>query len=185
MPSEQIDRKMRQEVLVSLAAAMSDTGAGVKGRTPAAFLADLAETLTPMLTWIEGEPSEGMPPPPPTGVEWQRMPFRSKTERRMAEALDRAGVAFMANARGRFGVTADHRETREPDFLVVDDGKLGILEVDGDQFHPPERAAEHHDRDRLFKDHGIRVVERYRATECWEDPDRVVTEFRRLLRLNG
>jgi hypothetical protein len=116
---------------------------------------------------------------------WRGMRFRSKTERRIAAALERANVAFFPNSRGRLGTAPDFRETREPDFLVVTDGKLGILEVDGDDYHPPERAAEDHDRDRAFRRHGIRVVERYSATECWGAPDQVVAEFLQLLRLNG
>lgn len=116
---------------------------------------------------------------------WRGMRFRSKTERKIAEALERANVAFFPNSRGRFGMAPNSRETREPDFLVVVDGKLGILEVDGDDYHPPERAAEDHSRDRAFRRHGIRVVERYSATKCWDAPDQVIDEFLQLLRLNG
>lgn len=116
---------------------------------------------------------------------WRGMRFRSKTERRIAAALESANVAFFPNGRGRLGTAPDFRETREPDFLVILDGKLGILEVDGDDYHPPQRAAEDHGRDRAFRRHGIRVVERYSATECWDAPDQVVAEFLQLLRLNG
>ena len=116
---------------------------------------------------------------------WRRTRFRSKTERRIAAALERASVAFFPNGRGRLGTSPRYRETRESDFLVVIDGKLGILEVDGDDHHPPERAAEDHGRDRAFRRQGIRVVERYPASECWEAPDEVVADFLQLLHLNG
>jgi hypothetical protein len=116
---------------------------------------------------------------------WQGMRFRSKVERRVARALERANAAFFPNPRGRLGVAPDFRDSREPDFIVLCEGKLGILEVDGDDFHPPERASADHARDRLFRSHGIRVVERFNATDCWEDPDRTVAEFLQLLRLNG
>jgi very-short-patch-repair endonuclease len=111
--------------------------------------------------------------------------FRSKTEREIAKALDRANVVFAPNAKVRLGVTADHRQTLEPDFLVCCDGKLGLLEVDGSEWHPPQRSAEEHERDRRFHEHGIRVVQRFDARRWYEMPDEVVAEFLRLLRLNG
>jgi very-short-patch-repair endonuclease len=183
MPFEQIERMGAQtgalEIMAGMAAAGEPQGAELTATT-------MAETLSPLIDWLGGVPREDMPPPRPGFVaEWLGMQFRSKTERRIAEALERAHVAFIPNARGRFGVTTDHRESREPDFLVIDGGKLGILEVDGDVAHPPGSAANDHARDRLFKQHGIRVVERFPATECWEEADRVVAEFRLLLRLNG
>ncbi|MBS1894712.1 MAG: hypothetical protein JST59_25710 [Actinobacteria bacterium] len=116
---------------------------------------------------------------------WRGMLFRSKTECRMAAALDRVNVAFWPNCRARLGTVPDLRETRESDFLVLVEGKVGILEVDGDEFHPPESAHEDHARDRAFRQHGIRVVERFSASECWATPDQVVAEFLALLHLNG
>jgi hypothetical protein len=107
----------------------------------------------------------------------QLLNIQMDTERVVAHALERANVAFFPNARGRLGTAPDFRESREPDFLVVDDGRLGVLEVDGDEWHPAENAAAEHVRDRLFRRHGIRVVERFPASECYEDPDRVVAEF--------
>jgi hypothetical protein len=117
--------------------------------------------------------------------EWEGLSFRSKTEREIAKALDRASVIFTPNAKVRLGVTPDHRQTMEPDFLVVCEGKLGVLEVDGRDWHPPSRAAEEHERDRRFHEHGIAVVQRFDARRCYEMPDEVVAEFLRLLRLNG
>ena len=84
--------------------------------------------------------------------------YRSKSERRIAAALEAANVLFAPNASVRIGITPDHRDTMEPDFLVWQDGKLGVLEVDG-PWHT-RRAAEDHERDHRFREHGIRVVER-------------------------
>jgi very-short-patch-repair endonuclease len=58
---------------------------------------------------------------------------------------------------------------------------VGILEVDGEPFHPPTRTVQDHERDRLFRDHGIRVVEHFDASQCFEAPDKVVERFLRLL----
>lgn len=97
-----------------------------------------------------------------TSYPWQGFRFRSQTEIRVAQALDRRKVLFFPLPRARISVGNERRNT-EPDFLVCVNGKWGILEVDGAPYHPPERSAVEHERDRLFKAHGIRVVERYDA----------------------
>jgi hypothetical protein len=112
--------------------------------------------------------------------EWNGLRFRSQSEVCIARALDRAGALFFPNAKGRLGAVAK-RENREPDFLVCHQGKWGILEVDGEPFHPPSRTVHDHARDRLFKAHGVRVVEHYDAELCRSAPDTVVQEFLRLL----
>ncbi len=112
---------------------------------------------------------------------WMNLRFRSASEVKVAEALERAGVLFLPNCRARLGVV-DDRKNREADFLVCLDGKWGILEVDGEPFHPPSRAAQDHDRDRLFQSHGILIVQHFDAARCYKDPDGVVEEFLSLLR---
>ena len=72
--------------------------------------------------------------------------------------------------------------TAKADFLVCADGKWGILEVDGEPFHPPSRTVADHDRDRVFRLHGVRVVEHFEASECFNNPDQVVAKFLELLR---
>ena len=80
-------------------------------------------------------------------------------------------------------MTPDHRSTLEPDFVVWHDGKLGVLEVDGPWHNG--RAADEHERDRRFREHGVRVVERYPAERCWSMPEQIVAEFLALLKRNG
>lgn len=112
---------------------------------------------------------------------WNNLHFRSQSEIRIAQSLDRAGVLFFPNCRGRVGSTTK-RENLEADFLICADGQWGILEVDGEPFHPPSRTAHDHARDRKFRERGVRVVEHFDATECYEKPDEVVDRFLRLLR---
>ncbi|OLE57417.1 MAG: hypothetical protein AUI36_14660 [Cyanobacteria bacterium 13_1_40CM_2_61_4] len=107
--------------------------------------------------------------------------FRSRSEVQIATALDRAGVLFLPNCIARLG-TLDNRQNREADFLVCYNGKWGILEVDGEPFHPPSRTAQDHERDRLFRAHGIMVVEHFDATECFENPYGVVRRFLEILK---
>jgi hypothetical protein len=109
-------------------------------------------------------------------VTWEWLRFRSQTEVRIAIALDQAGVLFMPNCRGRIGPKSNRR-SEEADFLVYHNGKLGVLEVDG----PYHVAAKDHDKDELFLHHGVSVVRRYTAKECYENPEDVVKRFLELL----
>jgi hypothetical protein len=115
----------------------------------------------------------------PNPVIWNNLRFHSATEARVARALERTGVMFFPNCLGRVGTK--NRRNRAPDFLVCSAGKWGILEVDGAPFHPATRASEDHERDRHFKEHGARVVERFDATRCYQDPDGVAADFLAIL----
>ncbi len=110
--------------------------------------------------------------------QWNGFYFRSKTEIKIAEALDRAGVLFYPNNKARLN-QAEVRVNKESDFLIFQAGKFGILEVDGRPYH--QTAADDHERDRLFKRYGIRVIERFDSKRCWNEPDKVVQEFLELL----
>jgi len=68
---------------------------------------------------------------------------------------------------------------REPDFLVVVNKKVGIIEVDGDRGHAGKRA---HDtsRDRLFNASGVWMVEHV-STEDLDDLDGLAVRLKRWL----
>jgi len=114
-------------------------------------------------------------------IEWGNLRFRSQSEARIAKALDATGVLFLPNCLARLA-TGNGRGTREADFLVCASGKGGILEVDG-PYHP--RAADDHERDRLFQQHGIKVTQRFTAEECYSNAPAVVQKFPALLDRNG
>lgn len=107
---------------------------------------------------------------------WQNLNFRSQSEIKIAVALDKTTALFLPNCKVRLNI-ASSRENREADFLICMDGRWGILEVDGEPFHPPSRTVADHERDRLFRAHGIKVVEHYDATRCYNSPDEVVQDF--------
>jgi hypothetical protein len=113
-------------------------------------------------------------------LTWNNLRFRSQTEIRIAQELDRRRVLFLPNCLARLGLR--ERQNREADFLICAEGKWGILEVDGDLAHPPTRTADDHERDRLFQAHGILLAQHFAASECWQNADRVVTKFLALLR---
>jgi very-short-patch-repair endonuclease len=111
---------------------------------------------------------------------WNNLRFRSESEVKVAEALDRAGVLFLPNCKTRL-TTPEGRRNCEADFLICHNGKWGMLEVDGLPYHTPTRTVEDHRRDRYFKEHGIALVEHFDATECYNKPDDVVRRFLKLL----
>ena len=115
---------------------------------------------------------------------WNDLRFRSATEIKIAEALDDAGVMFFPLCRARVTI-GKQRVTREPDFLVCDHGKWGILEVDGAPFHPATRTTQDHERDRLFHAHGVRVVQHFDAEQSYQHPRLVVNKFLEILAKNG
>ena len=115
-------------------------------------------------------------------TEWGGMYFRSPVEVKIAEALDRRGLLFFGNARGRIGgqgspLSASTMTGRlEIDFLVFHKGKCISLEIDGK--HHQENGQTHRDyiRDRLLLREGIATA-RFTAQECMESPDTAIEEF--------
>lgn len=111
---------------------------------------------------------------------YEGLRFRSESEVRIAQALDRAGVMYVPNCRARIGSVGQRRNC-EADFLIMLDGRWGVLEVDGEQWHAG-LASRDHERDRPFHFHGAHKVQRFDAGECFENPDGVVAKFLALLR---
>ncbi|MEA5530593.1 pentapeptide repeat-containing protein [Dolichospermum sp. UHCC 0684] len=112
---------------------------------------------------------------------WENLRFRSKTEIKIAEALDRTGVLFVPNSLARLN-TPKGRENKEADFLICYHGKWGVLEVDG-PFHTAERRVEEQEKERIFKKNGIKVVERFDSERCYNNPDEVVQEFFKMIEI--
>ncbi|WP_437728068.1 hypothetical protein [Sorangium sp. So ce861] len=139
-----------------------------------------------VLPLLEAPPDDSNPLPNASLVKGARtyehdgLHFRSKTEIKIYDALKKRAVLFFANATAVLGGKS---EKREPDFLVCEGGKWGILEVMGEQYHPAATAMKDHDRARLFKDYGIVVIEFYEASRCYNRPEEVVDDF--LTRLRG
>jgi hypothetical protein len=107
-------------------------------------------------------------------IEHDGLRFRSRSEVRIYDALKQRKILFFANATAVLGGKG---VKREPDFLVCQDGKWGILEVMGEQYHPSSTAMRDHDRARLFKDYGLYYIEFYSADQCYDTPDAVVADF--------
>ena len=112
-------------------------------------------------------------------IEHDGLRFRSRTEIQIYDELKRRNILFFPNATAVLG---GKNIKREPDFLVCQDGKWGILEVMGDRFHTAANAVQDHDRARLFKDYRIFLIEFYDARKCYEAPTIVVDDFLRRLR---
>ncbi|OKH41144.1 hypothetical protein NIES2101_34790 [Calothrix sp. HK-06] len=114
---------------------------------------------------------------------WNKMRFRSTAEIAIAYALDCQNVeVYFPNCIARCheqGVPTN----KEPDFLVIHKGRTGILEVDGPH-HTSERRVLEQERERFFRLKSVRIVERYEAQRCINEPHDVVREFLRLLTMN-
>lgn len=137
----------------------------------------LLEAIQEQEVTNQGNPIENKPT-----YSWNNLRFRSNTEIKVAQVLDRLGVLFFPNCMARLGTT-DDRRNKEADFLICYNGKWGILEVDGEAYH--STAAIDHDRDRLFRSYGIRVIERYTSSKCYNNPESVVRQFLDILRKNA
>ena len=88
--------------------------------------------------------------------------FRSHQEINLYRALKAKGVSFAplpVFVRG-----GEDYQRLEPDFLVVYQGVIAVVEVDGDTVHT-ETPAEAHARTSALQHEGI-VIERVRACEC-------------------
>ncbi len=113
-------------------------------------------------------------------IMYQNLLFRSQSEVKIAKSLDRHKVMYFANCTARVNDGQD-RVNREPDFVICHNGNWGALEVDGEPFHPPSRTVHDHERDRIFQKHGLRLVQHYDSSRCYQEPEQVVTEFLELL----
>lgn len=88
--------------------------------------------------------------------------FRSQPEINLYRALKAAGVSFAplpVFVRGG----KDYRRI-EPDFIIVKDGMVSVIEVDGDTVHQ-ESPAEAHARTTMLVHEGAHV-ERVKASAC-------------------
>lgn len=132
----------------------------------------------------KGAVNQGKPIDDKPRFTWENLRFRAPVEIAIAKVLNEYDVFFLPNCMARFGSSnPKERKNREADFVVCCDGKWGILEIDGDKYHPS--AARDHERDRLFSSYGIKVIHRYTAEQCVDNPKHVVEQFLSLLKKNG
>ena len=115
-------------------------------------------------------------------MEWGGMYFRSDVEIKIAEQLDKRGVLFFANARGRISgngsPVSDATMTGrlEVDFLVFYQGKCISLEVDGKHHQQQGNTERDYVRDRVLLRENIATA-RFTASDCRKDAESVITEF--------
>lgn len=113
------------------------------------------------------------PQPEYRAIAWHGLTLRSQSEVKIAKVLDNRGILFLAAAKIRLS-TESHRQTREVDFLILHQGRWGILEVDGPHHQHAQQADQW--RDARFRDQGI-AVSRFPADQCYRHPDQVVDSF--------
>jgi len=99
------------------------------------------------------------------GRQFDGLLFRSQAEIRLYDALKRTGVPFAplpVFVRG-----GESRRRMEPDFVVIRDKTVMVVEVDGDSVHH-ETPVEAHNRTKMLQDEGVHI-ERIPASECDTD----------------
>jgi hypothetical protein len=110
----------------------------------------------------------------PAVYTYNEMKFASKSEIRIAQELEQAGVLFfplpMAVRHETGKLYLDHREV---DFLVCVDGIWGVLEV---AYHV-HRYEKDKEKDAWLKKSGILCIEHFTAERCYNAPKAVVAEF--------
>lgn len=107
-------------------------------------------------------------------IQYKGLNFRSKTEIKIFGALIKQGLLVLPLP---VAVMGEMEKYKEPDFVVFYNGKVGILEIHGDKWHPPETAANEHERRRVFTKLGVNIYEIFGADRCWNEPDKVVEDF--------
>ena len=107
-------------------------------------------------------------------ISFQGLNFRSQAEIKIYEALLRKGLLIMPLP---VMVMGTNEKYKEPDFVVCYNNRIGILDVQGKQFHPPELAATIYERRREFIKLGVSLYEVFDAKRCYQDPDGVVDDF--------
>lgn len=108
------------------------------------------------------------------------MLFRSQPEIYLYQALKALGVTFAplpVFLRGG----QDYRRI-EPDFLIIKDGIVMIVEVDGDTYHQ-ELPAQAHNRLNMLSHEGA-ILERIFAKEC-ETPEKAKECASKLIEVLG
>jgi hypothetical protein len=113
----------------------------------------------------------------PGKYEYRGLRYRSQTETRVAEALDEANVLYFPLPLG----VRHYQRIAEPDFLVVTQGKVGVLEIDGPH-HTPLTRAQEAAKDAKLLQSGVRLVHHASVNDVDRDVTAVVKEFLTLLR---
>jgi hypothetical protein len=152
-------------------------------------LASTRELLTKVTDQLaKGEEQEDLTPLNMSSItnteiyEHDGLKFRSRSEVSIYSELKKRNVLFFPNALAVLG--GQNTMRREPDFLVCQNGKWGILEVMGKFVHTPTTAVKDHDRGRLFNDYGVSCIHFYPAERCFKNPADVVDDFlKRLSRI--
>lgn len=105
--------------------------------------------------------------------------FNSRTEKIIFEELVKCeNLMIIPLPLTILGIPENYKT---PDFLLCQNGKWGILEIHGSNYHPPERAAKDFARRREFLKFGLKCMEFYDAGECQQDPAGVINNFLNIL----
>lgn len=102
--------------------------------------------------------------------------FGSTAEVRVAQELEQRKVLFFPLAVGVKALTGiNHKDHREVDFMVIVDGVVGILEIQG-----PNHAGRHMtdvEKETWFQESGILCIKQFPSEQCKNQSGTVVDTF--------
>jgi hypothetical protein len=160
-----MDEKVRQEVEATIQKAMGELlrgyendGAGCTYIKPI-IGADLTLVKTDINNQGRGVPGK------PAHIAYGNLRFRSHAEVRLFKALKAKKVTVAPLP--VFAVNGGVH--REPDFFIIQNGLMMLVEVDGPETHN-ETPVEAERRLAPFKDEGV-IIERVSTAECESDAD--------------
>jgi len=113
-------------------------------------------------------------------VMYGELKFGSQTEVRIAQEFESRKVLFFPLAVGVKAETGSaYKDHREVDFLVINDGVVGVLEVAGPNHNG--RQVSDVEKEDWFQRSGVLCVKAYPAEMCWTRPGYVVDTFLTLM----
>lgn len=107
---------------------------------------------------------------------YRNMVVKSHGEAAIASELERRNLVFSTNPNFRCG-TGDSRKTYQFDFLVFAEGKLGVIEVDGNHHSKQHIINNDAAKEWVMKSQGVHVFHRAPYELAKKTPALVVDEF--------
>lgn len=106
---------------------------------------------------------------------WNNVRFHTEVEVKMAKILDNMNILFSPNTILRM-ITAQGKITKEVSFLIIDQGKCGILDIIRDEDNDLE------DANHYILGQGIDLIRYYTENICQNNPELIIQDFLKGLR---
>lgn len=106
---------------------------------------------------------------------WNNVRFNTEVEVKIADILDEMNIIFSPNTILRM-ITAKGKITKKVSFLIIDQGKCGILDIIPDEDNDLE------DANHYILGQGIDLIRYYTENICQNNPELIIQDFLKGLR---